>query len=83
MYFKSKVVDMEILALKIITIMEVEDIDPSASVLVGRGEKSNINIKYDLKEAKVEFDLNVIVLVARGDISNVKKIKKMNKAKKQ
>lgn len=70
MYFKSKVVDMEILTLKIIIIMKVEDIDPSASVMVGRGEKSNINIKYDLKEVKVEFDLNVIVLVARGDISN-------------
>ncbi len=70
MYFKSKVVDMEILTLKIIIIMKVEDIDPSASVMVGRGGKSNINIKYDLKEVKVEFDLNVIVLVARGDISN-------------
>jgi hypothetical protein len=70
MYFKSKVVDMEILTLKIIIIMKVEDIDPSASVMVGRGEKSNINIKYDLKKVKVEFDLNVIVLVARGDISN-------------
>lgn len=70
MYFKSKVVDMEILTLKIIIIMKVEDIDPSVSVMVGRGEKSNINIKYDLKEVKVEFDLNVIVLVARGDISN-------------
>lgn len=70
MYFKSKVVDMEILTLKIIIIMKVEDIDPSASVMVGRGGKSNINIKYDLQEVKVEFDLNVIVLVARGDISN-------------
>jgi hypothetical protein len=34
-----------------------------------------------LKEAKVEFDLNVIVLVARGDISNVKKFKKWTKLK--
>ncbi len=82
MYFKSKVVDMEILTLKIIIIMKVEDIDPSASVMVGRGEKSNINIKYDLKEVKVEFDLNVIVLVARRDISNVKKFKNLSKAKK-
>jgi hypothetical protein len=33
--------------------MKVKDFDPSASVLVARGEKSNINIKYDLKEVKV------------------------------
>jgi hypothetical protein len=49
--------------------------------LVAKGEKSNINIEFDLKKVKVEVDFNVIVLVPRGNVSNVKIEENLNKVR--